>query len=245
MQDKSKEHFDSEHGESLDQIILRMRRLLSDLPEELRLPDPESPRGKILTSARRAFAENGFKGTSTRVIADEAKVNLAMIHYYFGNKARLYKRVLTYAIIGLFTEISKDLINYPMEERLIALPFTLMKSLRDDQDKTKLLRREFADGGVNFKEIVIEMGDFGPKGFRRIIHDTYMTGKSTSKLKDLPMDSVLRLLITLGYSMLFMAPIYEAVLGTSLDDEDVWKEQITVNEQILKYGLMKKRSEDD
>ena len=32
---------------------------------------------------------------------------------------------------------------------------------------------------------------------------------------------------------------------TIVDDEDVWKEQITVNEQILKYGLMKKRSEDD
>lgn len=40
------------------------------------------------------FAENGFHGVSTRDIAGAAGVNLASVHYHFGNKRELFVQVL-------------------------------------------------------------------------------------------------------------------------------------------------------
>jgi len=50
-------------------------------------------RERILLSAERLFAAKGFAGTTVRDIAKAADLNLAMIHYYFGNKDGLYRAI--------------------------------------------------------------------------------------------------------------------------------------------------------
>lgn len=44
---------------------------------------------KILFAAEKLFAEKGYDATSTRQIAQAAKVNISMISYYFGSKEKL------------------------------------------------------------------------------------------------------------------------------------------------------------
>lgn len=46
---------------------------------------------QILDQSVKLFAKNGFEGTSIRDIASAAEVNIAMIHYYFGNKEKLFE----------------------------------------------------------------------------------------------------------------------------------------------------------
>ncbi len=46
---------------------------------------------KLLDAAIEAFSENGFKGTSTRDIADRAGVHHPLITYHFKNKNRLWR----------------------------------------------------------------------------------------------------------------------------------------------------------
>jgi AcrR family transcriptional regulator len=46
---------------------------------------------KLLDAAIEAFSENGFKGTSTRDIADRAGVHHPLITYHFKNKDRLWR----------------------------------------------------------------------------------------------------------------------------------------------------------
>ena len=46
---------------------------------------------KLLDAATEAFSENGFKGTSTRDIADRAGVHHPLITYHFKNKDRLWR----------------------------------------------------------------------------------------------------------------------------------------------------------
>jgi len=50
--------------------------------------------GKILDTAERLFGEHGYAGTSLRQIIAEAGVNLAAIHYHFGNKEELLDRLV-------------------------------------------------------------------------------------------------------------------------------------------------------
>lgn len=61
--------------------------------------EPASPRGAraretLLEEATRIFADKGYAKASTREICQAAGLNVAAIHYYFGDKAGLYRAVL-------------------------------------------------------------------------------------------------------------------------------------------------------
>ena len=62
----------------------------------------------ILEVAEELFAEYGFEGTSVRELAKKAKVNVAMISYYFGSKEQLIKSLIQYRA-GTFKETLKAL----------------------------------------------------------------------------------------------------------------------------------------
>lgn len=53
---------------------------------------PEA-RKRLILAAKHLFSEHGFDAVSTRMIATEAGVNLAMISYYFGSKEQLLKTI--------------------------------------------------------------------------------------------------------------------------------------------------------
>ena len=53
---------------------------------------------KLIVAAGRLFAEKGYEGVSTRMIAEEAKVNLGGIHYHFGSKEKLYVELFRFAL---------------------------------------------------------------------------------------------------------------------------------------------------
>ena len=48
----------------------------------------------ILSAAEKLFALHGFDGTTTRMLASEANVNIAMLSYYYGSKEQLFKALL-------------------------------------------------------------------------------------------------------------------------------------------------------
>jgi TetR/AcrR family transcriptional regulator, regulator of cefoperazone and chloramphenicol sensitivity len=54
-----------------------------------------SPRHRILYTALKLFAEQGFKKTSVRDIAKKSSANISAIAYYFGDKEGLYKAAFT------------------------------------------------------------------------------------------------------------------------------------------------------
>ena len=62
----------------------------ADDPRRIRADGAQS-RQRLLKTATRLFAEQGFATTSTREIALAAGTNIAAISYYFGDKAGLYR----------------------------------------------------------------------------------------------------------------------------------------------------------
>jgi len=51
---------------------------------------------QILEVAEKLFSEKGFEGTSIRDISKHAKINIAMVSYYFGSKERLLEALIIY-----------------------------------------------------------------------------------------------------------------------------------------------------
>ncbi|HEY9013546.1 MAG TPA: TetR/AcrR family transcriptional regulator, partial [Gemmatimonadales bacterium] len=52
-------------------------------------PDDRETRERILDAAHAVFLRKGTAGSRTQEIADDAGVNKALVHYYFGTKAAL------------------------------------------------------------------------------------------------------------------------------------------------------------
>ncbi|MCD0465556.1 TetR/AcrR family transcriptional regulator [Flavobacterium cupreum] len=60
---------------------------------------------QILEVAEKLFSEKGFEGTSIRDISKMAKINIAMVSYYFGSKERLLEALLLYKTSDLKLQI--------------------------------------------------------------------------------------------------------------------------------------------
>lgn len=60
-----------------------------------RRPDSSGEsRAAILDAARMLFAKHGFRGTTIRSVAERAGVDLALVHYFFESKAKLFAAVI-------------------------------------------------------------------------------------------------------------------------------------------------------
>lgn len=56
---------------------------------------------QILNVAEKLFSEKGYEGTSIRDISKEAKINIAMVSYYFGSKERLLEALIFHKTVDL------------------------------------------------------------------------------------------------------------------------------------------------
>ena len=57
-------------------------------------PNPQDTRSRIIQAASQLFSEKGFAGTTTRAIAELAKVNEVTIFRHFGTKDKLAREIM-------------------------------------------------------------------------------------------------------------------------------------------------------
>jgi len=82
----------------------------------------------IINSAIKLFITNGFEGSSVREIAADAKVNVAMINYYFVSKEKLFESAVEYKssfLKGIFEELITNTTLTPIEKMDIVIDETI------------------------------------------------------------------------------------------------------------------------
>ena len=104
---------------------------------------PEESRAAILQAAAHEFAEHGIAGARTDAIAREARVNKALLYYYFKDKETLYGAVLDDAFSGLkktvFAVLDGDL---PPHEKMLAYAGAYFDFVASNQMYPRLMQRE-------------------------------------------------------------------------------------------------------
>jgi TetR/AcrR family transcriptional regulator len=65
---------------------------------------------KILEAAKDVFIKHGLEGTTMQQIADEARINKSLLHYYFRTKEKLFGMVVKYALKFFVPQI-QDIMN--------------------------------------------------------------------------------------------------------------------------------------
>src|ERR1700737_2940372 len=104
---------------------------------------PAASRAAILRAAAEEFAEHGIAGARTDAIAREARVNKALLYYYFKDKETLYGAVLDHAFSGLkatvFCVLDSDLTP---REKIMTYVGTYSDFIASNQVYPKLMQRE-------------------------------------------------------------------------------------------------------
>ena len=111
---------------------------------------------QILEVAETLFAEKGFDGTSIRDISKVAKINVAMVSYYFGSKEKLLESLVLFKTSGLKEQLV-NLIEENLEpiEKINKLITLYINRLNSNKGIYRVLHFELAS-----KKRVLELESF-------------------------------------------------------------------------------------
>ncbi len=104
----------------------------------------------ILKTAEKLFAEFGYDGTSVRQISNEARVNVAMISYYFGSKEKLLEALMIYRLKDFKVQV-ENIMNTKKNyfEKLDAFVEMMIKRVHKNRQVYKIVNFEYSSGARN------------------------------------------------------------------------------------------------
>lgn len=115
--------------------------------------DPEA-RTAILMAAAELFAAQGYAGTTIKEIAAKAKVNSALLYYYFEDKEGVYRAVLAHLIGSVSKQIGASLADAPSPaEGVRRFVTTQAERFFSNRTFARLLLRELMDHGAIHLEV--------------------------------------------------------------------------------------------
>lgn len=175
--------------------------------------DERESKRRILETAEQYFADHGFAETSIRRIAAKARVNSAMIHYYFGSKERLYRSVLETAISAVRRLLS-DAVEGPgsVGERLARFAEAYAAYIFNHPNFVRIIHRELLTGSSRLKPVAAE----NIRKNHSMLKDILDEGVRTGELRDL--DPVLTPISLIGMIAFFKLaePVIASAVGRNI-----------------------------
>ncbi|OGP68856.1 MAG: hypothetical protein A2W27_00085 [Deltaproteobacteria bacterium RBG_16_44_11] len=112
---------------------------------------------KILTAARKTFAEYGYSGTHVDEIAQRAGVNKASLYYQIGDKDTLYANVIHQVLGNIAQGIAQAVARADTpEEKLKAYILFIADAVDKNPEMPPIMMREVAGGGAHLPQVVAE-----------------------------------------------------------------------------------------
>ncbi len=187
---------------------------------------------QILDTAEELFSDNGYAATSIRRIADDAGVNPALVHYYFGNKRALLQKVMERVLEPLGQAIAA--MNDRPEASPDIIAGLLLSMTSEHPNIPRLLTREVLLPGGEMQQYFTDnmaphLGGALPALLSR--------EKSAGRLRQDADPAISALLILAVCTFPFIArALAEPVLGINFDEDgiEILKQQVT---KLLKQGM--------
>lgn len=116
------------------------------MPRTGRRPGTADTRAQILEAARRRFAEDGYRGATIRSIAQDAAVDPALVHHYFGPKDDLFATVLELPIPpNLVADVLASTPTAQLGERIVRTFLTVWDTAEHRERMILIIRTAVAD----------------------------------------------------------------------------------------------------
>ncbi len=193
---------------------------------------------RIIYSAGPLFAEYGLRGTRTREITEQARVNVAGINYHFGSKENLYNEIIEHIFDKIsYVNISRlwherpagiisEKIILEMVYNYLDINFTNFYKSNHPLWYFKIIHRSFIDSKLALKYLYEKLykTDFNTvKNLHQILHN---------KLSDLEIDAWL----TLWYTQTIGLNILIPLLTTANYNNDTTS--LNFKDTVLHYTYM-------
>jgi len=159
-------------------------------------------RGRILKAAIDEFASRGYDAAGVDRIARRARVNKALIYYYFANKRGLYHEILHSSLQGLIAPL-RLVIDGPGDAnaKLAVYIDTLVEHLDQHPHLPPIMLRELADGGRHLDvETLRQMLTLPPLLFR-------LVGQGREEGAFGPFDPLMLHFVLMGTAMLMASNV--------------------------------------
>ncbi|MCF0058608.1 TetR/AcrR family transcriptional regulator [Dyadobacter sp. CY356] len=103
----------------------------------------QSSEEKIKEAARKVFLKKGFDGTTSRDIANEAEMNIALTNYYFRSKEKLFLEIFK-DLLNLYFQDTVNIFNkdIPLREKLIESVDHTFEMVRKEPDLVIFIMNE-------------------------------------------------------------------------------------------------------
>lgn len=159
-------------------------------------------RGRILKAAIDEFASRGYDAAGVDRIARRARVNKALIYYYFANKRGLYHEILQASLQGMVAPL-RLVVDGPDDAnvKLAAYIDTLVEHLDRHPHLPPIMLRELADGGRHLDvETLRQMLTLPPLLFR-------LVGQGRQEGAFGPFDPLMLHFVLMGTAMLMASNV--------------------------------------
>ncbi len=168
-------------------------------------------RDRILDAAARLFAAKGFAGTTVRDISTAAGLNLAMIHYYFGNKEGLYRAIFEEKVSEvrrIFAEAAAA--GGTCRERIERIVRAYVHFLCAHPYMARMIQLEMLSGGPVLDEVFRPVAARNYSIMRSLVED----GVRAGEFRDVDVDLTPLTMVGMIVFFLIAQPIASGILGT-------------------------------
>jgi TetR/AcrR family transcriptional regulator len=196
--------------------------------------NPETA-ARILRAAEGYFAAHGLAGSRTEGIAAAARVNKAMLFYYFKDKRNLHRAVLE----NLFRQFRSSVYSLrkkvdPPRRQLLALAAGYFDFLAAHPNYPRLVQREAMEASANFKWIVGQyLSPFHSEVVRAI-----RSGMAAREIRKLDPENTAFSILGMTTSYFAAAPILSRIAGRDLLAPRAVAERRTALLDFLEHGLL-------
>lgn len=176
----------------------------------------------ILEAADKLFKEKGFKGATTTMIAGQAGVTHAMLHYYFRTKEQIFIKVLDGYIMKMHDELRMSMSpDKGLVETVLEVTEKLFDFMRVHSGEIRLLL-EIADTAPALLEKYHDgMKNMVSKSFAR--HDERLKAAIEKGIvAPVTMKGLICEIVLTDYSVFALMPMIKLVVGDNPEKMDAF-----------------------
>ncbi|HKV26860.1 MAG TPA: TetR/AcrR family transcriptional regulator [Candidatus Acidoferrales bacterium] len=201
-----------------------------------KLENPETAR-RILAAAEQIFAARGLAGARTEAIARAARVNKAMLYYYFGSKERLYRAVFD----NLFGQAGRMIqAETPAEasarQTVLAFVEGQFKFRIEHPNYARLMQHMMLENPKEFRRVARE---YFRQGFKRMTH-VIKSGIAHGEFQPLNAEHTMLNVIAMIVLYFSGAPVHSVLLRRDAMQPYAVAEHKRAVIDLLERGLFRK-----
>lgn len=200
------------------------------------MPRLTDSRQALLAAAERLFADRGLEGARTEEIAAAARVNKALLHYYFDTKEKLHQAVLENLFQQLVAQLREPLAGTaPPPRAVMALVERYFSFLEEHPNYPRLLQREMMRDRPYLRQVARRYLQPTFRRAARILRAGIREG--TFRPVDVPNTVVSLLGVTAFYFV--AAPVVSVVLGWNPYEERRLAARKRAVLDFVRHGLLR------